>query len=158
MTTFSRRSWRLLRDLSLCLLWVAGCDGSGGGPISSQALSGKIGGQPWTFVQGETNSFLSDSSSLFVTLYPSSFSACGVATAPSDEREIIMSSPRTTGGYDLSLANTATFYVPPGDNKVATQGHVQIDEITATTITGGARFAYDADNTVDGQFQAAICP
>jgi len=26
------------------------------------------------------------------------------------------------------------------------------------TITGGANITYNADNTVDGQFQIAICP
>lgn len=140
-------------------LLASGCDGSGGGTtISAQPLAGKIGGQPWTFVQGETDAFLSDASTFFVTLYASSFSACASSGAPSDERRLILSVPKKAGGYDLSLQRNATFFVPPSDNWVATRGHVRIDEVTATTITGGASFAYDGDNTVDGQFQVSICP
>jgi len=145
--------------LSLGLLLLAGCDGSGGSsPISSQVLAGKIGGQAWTFVQGETDPSLSDSSSYWVNLYASSFSACTSFAAPTDQNQIIIMIPRTPGSYDLSLARNATFYVPPSDNWVATQGHVQLDAITATTITGGARITYNSDNTVEGQFQASICP
>jgi hypothetical protein len=141
----------------LCLLLAAGCDG-GSTTISTQVLAGKIGGQPWTFVQGEADAFLSDDSSYFVTLYGSSFTACATFSAPYDESHILISIPKTPGGYDLSLARNATFYVPPEDNLVATRGHVQIDESTATTITGGANITYDGDNTVDGQFQVSICP
>ena len=157
--TYTQRSWRMLRDLGLCLLLFAGCDGSGGSTsISSQVLAGKIGGQSWTFVQGETDPTLSDSSSYWVNLYASSFSACTSFAAPTDQSNIIIMIPRTAGGYDLSLAKNATFYVPPSDNWVATRGHVQIDSITATTITGGANITYNGDNTVDGQFQVSICP
>jgi hypothetical protein len=138
---------------------AAACDGSGGGTaISSQVLAGKIGGEAWTFVQGETDAFLSDDSTYFVILYASSFSACSTFSAPSDESHILISIPKTPGSYDLSLAKNATFYVPPSDNWVATRGHVQIDELTATTIAGGARITYNDDNTVDGQFQVSICP
>jgi hypothetical protein len=148
-----------LRVLSPCLLLLAGCDGSGGGaPISSQVLAGKIGGQAWTFVQGETDAFLSDGNTFWVNLYASAFSACESFAAPIDENQILIQIPRTGGSYDLSLAQNATFYLPPGDNYVATRGHVQIDAITPTAITGGARITYDGDNTVEGQFQASICP
>jgi len=49
---------------ALCLglaLDLGGCgsSGGGGGAISSDPLSGKIGGQPWTLVTAQTDSFLS---------------------------------------------------------------------------------------------------
>jgi len=40
----------------------------------------------------------------------------------------------------------------------ATSGALVVDSVTATTITGGARFSYDADNAIDGQFVVTICP
>jgi hypothetical protein len=99
-----------------------------------------------------------DGSTFWVSLYASAFSACESFAAPTDENQILIQIPKTGGSYDLSLARNATFYLPPSDNYVATQGHVQIDEITTTTITGGARITYNGDNTVEGQFQASICP
>lgn len=152
-----QQGWNLWRTLSLCILLAAGCDG-GSTTISSQVLAGKIGGHAWTFVQGETDAFLSDDSSYFVTLYASSFAACATFSSPTDESHMLVSLPRTPGSYDLSLARNATFYVPPYDNLVATRGHIRIDESTGTTITGGANITYDSDNTVDGQFQVDICP
>jgi hypothetical protein len=33
-----------------------------------------------------------------------------------------------------------------------------VDTVTGTTITGGARFEFDANNTVDGRFTIHVCP
>jgi hypothetical protein len=149
--------------LCLGLLLSANCGGgsSGGGSglaISNQVLSGKIGGQPWTFAAGESDAFLSTASTYYVDMYPSSFTACATFAAPTDVNLLIVDLPTTTGSFNLSLARNATFYVAPSDNWVATRGRIQIDEVTATTITGGANMTYNADNTVDGQFQITICP
>ncbi len=92
-----------------------------------------------------------------MTLYASTFTACSTLAPPEDAGTIIMVIPRTPGSYDLSAARSATFSIPPSDNWVALQGHVQISEVTATTITGGAKITYNGDNTVEGQFQASIC-
>jgi hypothetical protein len=149
----------------LCLGLAAlagGCGSSSGGSgsttISSQPLSGKLGGQPWTLGTGVTNSFLSTSSQYWVDAYAESFTPCtGSASANSDE--IIMNLPMAVGNYALSLNLNQTFYVAAtSDNIVATSGELDITEITATTITGGAKFAADANNSVDGQFQMTICP
>jgi hypothetical protein len=138
----------------------AGCGSSDGGSttISSQPLAGKIGGQPWTFVQGETDSFLSTTSQYWVNAYPVSFSAC-TDYFSSTANALLMSIPTAIGNYRLSFNLNQTFYVAAtNDNLVATSGELDITDITATTITGGAKFAYNADNSVDGQFQIAICP
>jgi hypothetical protein len=149
----------------LCLglaAFAVSCGSSSGGggstTISSQPLSGKLGGQPWTLGTGVTNSFLSTSSQYWVDAYAESFTPCtGSASANADE--IIMNLPMAVGNYALSLNLNQTFYVAAtSDNIVAITGEIDITEITATTITGGANFAADANNSVDGQFQMTICP
>lgn len=106
----------------------------------------------------QSDAFLSSPSAYYVSMYPSKFAACAGFSAPTDVNEILVDIPRTTGSFDLSLTRNATFYVAPSDNWVATRGRIQIDQVTATTITGGANITYNADNTVDGQFQVTICP
>jgi len=144
--------------LSLAAL-AAGCGSSSGGSttISSQALSGKLGGQPWTLVTGVTNSFLSGSR-YWVDAYAESFTPC-TGSASSNADEIIMNLPMAVGTYPLSINLNQTFYIAAtSDNLVATSGEIDITDISATTITGGAKFAFNADNSVDGQFQVTICP
>jgi hypothetical protein len=143
----------------LCLglaTFAGGCGGST--TISSQPLSGKLGGQSWTLGTGATNSVLSTTSQYWVDAYAESFTPCtGSASANADE--IIMNLPMAVGNYSLSISLSQTFYVAAtGNNFIATSGEIEITDISATTITGGANFAYNADNSVDGQFQMTICP
>jgi hypothetical protein len=61
--------------------------------------------------------------------------------------------------YAVTLDLSQTFYIAAtNDNLLATSGEIDITDISATTITGGAKFASNADNSVDGQFQVTICP
>jgi len=147
----------------LCLGLAAlagGCGGSGGGSttISSQPLSGMIDGQPWTFMTGETNSSLSTASQYWVDAYAESFTPCtGYPSSTADE--LLLSLPTAVGSYPLSPEFTQTFYIAAtNDNLGASSGQIDVTAVTATTITGGARFAYDANNSVDGQFEVTICP
>ena len=153
--------------LLLGIVLAAGCGGSGGdgdgtGPtttISTQTLAGKIGGQAWTFATGETNNALSTPDKFWVDLYAATFDTCVAFGAPSDADNVTMMMPKTPGSYPLSLAQNATLYVASSsDNLVAIRGLLVIDSVTATTISGGMHVTYNADNTVDGQFQASICP
>jgi hypothetical protein len=163
-----------MRALPTCLLGIvlgAGCGGgtgvggggggTGGGmtTISTQTLAGKIGGQAWTFATGETNAALSTTDELWVDLYAATFDTCVAFGAPSDADGVTMMMPKKPGSYPLSLGQNATLYVASSSNNwVATHGLLVIDSVTATTISGGMRITYNGDNTVDGQFQAAICP
>jgi hypothetical protein len=142
------------------LVLLAGGCGSGGGStgISSQPLSGKIGGQPWTFATGQTDSFLTTDSEYTVDAYAETFTAC-TGTASVTANEVLLNFPKAVGNYAVTLDLNQTFYVAAtNDNFVATSGEIDISAITATTITGGASFAYDADNSVNGQFVVTICP
>jgi hypothetical protein len=151
----------------LGLLLAAGCGGSGGTgdpagggtTISTQTLAGKIGGQPWTFATGETNAQLSTNDQYWVDLYAATFDTCVAFGSPTDADEVIMMMPKVPGSYPLSLSRNATLYVASSsDNRVAIRGLLVIDSVTATTISGGMHITDNADNAVDGQFTAAICP
>jgi hypothetical protein len=142
----------------LFVVMAAGCGSSGGDvAISMQPLAGTVGGQPWTFGTGETDSFLSSTTSFYVNLYAGSFTTCSQAE-PSGASIVTMQMPATPGSYPLSVQQNLTFFIPPSDNFVATRGRLQIDSVTATTISGGLNATYDGSNSVDGQFQATICP
>jgi hypothetical protein len=145
----------------LCVLPIAlGCDGAANGPIATGPLSGEIGGQPWTLATGETDAFLSmGSNGYFVEAYPDLFTPC-VGSAPDpNENQLVFTIPDAVGDYALSSSLNATFFVAATqDNLIATSGHLVVGQITATQITGGGHFTYDAGDTVDGQFQIQICP
>jgi hypothetical protein len=140
-------------------------DTPGGGTdntvIASTPLSGKVDGKPWTFVFGQTDSFLSDETKLWTALYAETFPACN-GIPDNTQPEVLMQLPREPGSYKLSLNLNATFAIRRGDtdtdNLVATKGKLVIDSVSATEVKGGAFIEYDANNSVNGQFQATICP
>ena len=137
---------------------AGGCGSGGSTTISSQPLSGKIGGQPWTFMTGETDSVQLTANQYSVDAYGESFTPCtGSASLTADA--LFLNFPMAVGNYAVTLQLNQTFYVAAtGDNLIAHSGEIDITDINATTITGGANFAFDANNSVDGQFQATICP
>jgi len=135
-----------------------GSSGGGGGEPSNQALTGKVGGKPWTFHTAESDAFLSDDKTFWVDAYAASFTPCTNA-GPFDSDRLILTLPKTVGTHQVSLSLNETFYVAAtSDNLVATSGTIVIDSITGTTIAGSVKFAYNADNSVDGAFEASICP
>jgi hypothetical protein len=148
-----------LLGLGLLLACGGGCGASGSdAAVPNQVLQGKIGGQPWTLAMAETSAVMSNDSTFWVDMYPSTFAACTAFAAPSDVNRLIVNLPRTTGSFDINPARTATFHITPSVNWGAKEGSMQVDQVTATTITGSANFTYDADNTVAGAFQVTICP
>ncbi len=148
--------------LGLLLLFAVGCgvggDGGGGATMSSQTLAGKIGGQTWTFETGETMAALSTSEQLWVDLYADRFEDCVPLGAPANADMVTMMMPRVPGSYDLGINLNTLYTSRTGANYVATSGRLVIDSVTATTITGAMNITYNGDNTVNGQFQATICP
>src|SRR6185369_7996578 len=125
--------------------------------IASGTLSGKIGGASFTFVAGQTSSFLSDESTLFADLYADPIpTAC--QNMPTDKNHLILQLPTKPGDYPMSLSRSATFVIEGGaapDNLVATRGRLVVEEVTATSVRGGAHVVLDGDNEVSGKFQLA---
>jgi hypothetical protein len=151
----------------LALAGAVGCGSSGGGggsaAIATTPLSGKIGGQSWTLGTAETDPFLSMTGpNFFVTMYPDTdlFTACTGQPAATTDNLFLPDIPMATGDYSLSATPTglhASFQVGNTAN-VATSGHLVIDSVSATTVTGGINTTFDSDNTLDGQFTITVCP
>jgi hypothetical protein len=147
---------KTLLSLTSALACAAACGDSF--EVSDQPLQGEVGGMAWSFVAGETDSFLSDEDKFFASLYATEFEAC--AFGRPDGNSLILSIPTAPGDYELSLQRTMTFVVDEEDgpnNLIATEGLIVVDEITATTITGGVHARFDGDNEVDGNFSVTIC-
>jgi hypothetical protein len=136
-------------------LALAAC-GGGDYDIPATPLAGTVGGQPWTFVAGHTNAFLSEGEDdFFAELYPAAFTACGFGTPPGDH--LIVAVPKTPGDYDFSTSLNMTFVVGDAQDLVTFDGRVVVDEVTATLVRGGLHGHFDGDNVVKGQFELTIC-
>ena len=141
-----------LAFLALSLAALGGCGTSQ--DIATTQLAGTVGGQAWTFKTGHTDAFLSEGEDdFFATFYQEEFTPCGFE--PSGPH-LIVSIPKTTGDYEMGLQLNMT-YVVDSDNKIATDGRIVVDSVTATKVTGGLVSEYDGDNEVNGQFEATIC-
>jgi hypothetical protein len=155
--------WAFVLPLVISLvLGLAACGGGGAvGTVSPQPLSGLIDGQPWTFVAGETNHFLSVDR-FFATLFDQMIdSPCLGGDPTGATRSLILNIPMAVGRYALSLDLNQTFSFKDASgtyqNDAATSGVLEVTTLTATTILGGVKMAFDGRNTVDGQFEIAIC-
>lgn len=123
--------------------------------ILNSNLSGVVAGQNWNFVAGHTSAFLSEGEDdFFATLYPTAFTPCGFSE-PSGPH-IIVAIPKTTGDFDMSLGRNMTF-VNESNNLVSFDGHIRVDSVSATNVTGGLVASYDSDNEVNGTFDVTIC-
>jgi hypothetical protein len=145
---------KLLSCSLLSLLAAAGCS-SESTAIADTMLAGTVFGQPWTFQAGHTSAFLSEGEDeFFASLYPTAFTPCELAgpTGP----HLIVSIPKTPGDYELSFALNMTF-ADGNSNLIATEGRIVVDEVTATTVTGGLVAIYDDANQVNGRFDVTIC-
>ena len=145
---------KLLALASFCFLAACGTNGSSM-TIDDGPLTGLVYGQPWTFQAGGTDAFLSEGDdNFFATFYASAFT-CG-SSEPSGP-SLIVAVPKVAGSYPMSLMRNMTF-VMGSDNKVAIDGLVNVDSVTATTVTGGLVGTFDDQNTVSGHFTLTVCP
>ena len=131
--------------------------------VSSAPLSGTIAGQPWTFVAGQTDFFLSkDDDNFFATLFDKPFASPCVELEPAGaDHHLILSIPKAVGHYTLSLDLNQTFSYDDAtgtpQNDIAISGVLDVTTLTATSLQGGVKMAYDANNSVDGQFVLGVC-
>jgi len=151
------RSSYLVRATLLALGFAAGCGGSL--QISDAPMSGKIGGVPWSFGSAESIAFLSSSDQFFVEAYAEVVAPCTGAGNGLSSNRMILNVPRSTGDYLLGSGLNETFFVQStGFNYIATNGRIVVNQVTDTMLSGAGHFIFDADNDVNGQFQAQICP
>lgn len=144
-----------MKKLLLAVLLSACAADSGSADLSDTPLAGTVGGQTWTFAAGHTDAFLSkDDPDFFATLYPTTFTACGFSEPGGNH--LIVAIPKTPGEYPMSLARNMTFVVG-NDNKIAIDGRIVVDEVTATSVKGGLVGSFDSSNEVNGRFEITIC-
>jgi hypothetical protein len=141
---------------------ACGGDGDGApGMIAAVPLAGTIDGQPWTFVAGQTDAFLSDGDTFFATLFDKPFAApCDELQPQGATHSLILNIPKAVGRYALSLRLNQTFSYPKGgstQNDIATSGTLEVIELTATSLSGGVKMSTGARNSVEGQFMITIC-
>lgn len=112
----------------------------------SSVIEGTIGGGAWTFDHGSTDSFLSDEDYFWADFY----------SADKSGASLIMSISREPSSYNLSLSTNGTFVYVDDEgvyqNMVVTDGHVDVDEVTETLVSGSLCATYDSDNSVSGTF------
>jgi hypothetical protein len=142
----------------MALVTTAACGTDDGtAALNETTMTGKVGGQTWTFAAGHTSAFLSEGEpDFFASLYPMAFTACGFSE-PSGNH-LIIALPKTPGEYEMSLSRNMTFVVGDSTNLIATNGKIFVDEVTATTVKGGLVAKYDGENEVNGRFEVTICP
>lgn len=147
---------------ALCLL-LAGCgddgDDDAAASIASGTLTGKVGGASWTLAAAQTDAFLTDDSGFWVDLYAEPIAACGDFGSGNS---LIITAPKTVGTHRFTSTLNGTFVIADpatgGDNLVAFDGAIRVDEITDALVRGGVTMTYDANNSVSGEFEATICP
>lgn len=156
-----RSSPSLALALALCLAGCTDDDDSGGGgttlEIADTPLAGTVGGEPWTFVAGDTNPYLSrDEPDFFADLYGEAVTSCGFASGSGNH--LIVAIPKTPGEYPFTTQRNMTFVVGASDNYVTFSGKVRVDEVTATTLKGGLVGRFKSANEVSGTFEITLCP
>jgi len=165
MRWYSRVAWSFALILTACGGGDGGDDDDSGGgtyQVGSGTLAGTVGGEPWTFVSGETDAFLSDGEDTFwADLYQDPVTASCTGGPSTYRHRVIASIPKTPGRYPMSLSLNATFVIEGDtmtDNLIATKGVIEVDSVTATQIVGGAHIEYDSANVVNGRFTVTVCP
>lgn len=144
-----------MKKLLLCAVLTACAADSGSADLKDSPLAGTVGGKTWTFQAGDTDAFLSkDEPDFFATLFPATFTACGFSQPAGDH--LIVSIPKTPVEYPMSLSRNMTFVVG-NDNKIAVDGTIVVDEVTASSIKGGIVASFDSSNEVNGRFEIPIC-
>src|SRR4051794_23059177 len=101
-------------------LFTGACTITTSTDIDPTPLAGTVSGQPWSFVAGSTDGFLSEGEdNYFAVFYPQQYTACG--TSEPNSPHLIVAVPKTTGDFSMDLSRNMTF-VDGSDNKIAVDG------------------------------------
>ena len=147
--------------IGLCAttLGLAACGPRSYGPgdIDDGTPSGTVDGASWTMVEASVSI---DGTDLDIDLYAEDVDEC--AFASTDLPQIMFSVPNEVGDYELYLqglfdGRTATFFVPPSNNIIATNGLIQVRAVSATEVTIGLVIDGGDGNFLSGTFTTPIC-
>ncbi|MBA3453954.1 MAG: hypothetical protein H0T42_12740 [Deltaproteobacteria bacterium] len=154
----------MMRLVLACLAFGAcAADDDGGGSglpddldvIASGPASGTISGTPFTVGTRFMNVSGSD---LYVDLLPVAAADCTLDETDGRYPFIIFFVPPTPGRYPLGFSSrTVTFVDAPSNNLVVSDGVIEIEAITATTVTGGLHVFNSEFGEVNGRFDGTLC-
>lgn len=153
----SRR--RLAASAAIWAVLVSGCSSDG---LSENPLSGRIGGEAWTFAEGYAEPAPPEATELHVTLYSEPVEqGCSASLLPGNK--VLFRMPRETGTYALSLLQSVTLVVEVEggvDNYIATFGEIDVRQISEVAVEAGlvASFNHDPNLSVNGTFTVEVCP
>lgn len=140
---------------------VTACDGGDGDGepadldvIASRPASGTIAGTPFTLGTRFMNVTGAD---LWVDLLPTAAADCTNDETSGDYPFVIFFVPPTPGRYPLGETQFVTFVPAPSTNLAISRGVIQIDGVTATTVTGGLHVWSPVDGELNGRFDGALC-
>ena len=148
--------------VGLGALFIVGC--GGGFEIAEGNLAGTIGGQSWEFGSGSVD--MGDTMSGTLVSNAVGVKDCSTFGSADDGPIILINIPGEVGThelefnlFDLENALTMTFVPAPGENFIATEGIIEVEEITDAEVSVGV-FATmdDGMNEVSGRFVVPICP
>jgi hypothetical protein len=154
-------SSRALTALVSVGLVLPGCGGDGGDDapddldvIAAAPAQGTVAGVTWTV--GSRSMHVTEGE-LWVDLYPDAGADCTIDRTAASYPWVIFFTPAAPGRYQLGELHTATFVDAPSSNLIVFQGVIQIDAVTATTVSGGLHVFDSEFGEVDGRFDGALC-
>jgi hypothetical protein len=152
-----RRIWMI--GLAVVAVGCGGDDGGDGAPadldvIATTPASGTIMGTPFTLGTRFMNVTGSD---LFVDLLPTPAADCTNDETDGDYPFIIFSVPPAPGRSVVGVDEYVTFVPAPNTNLGVGRGVIQIDAVTATTVSGGLHVWDSEYGEIDGRFDGALC-
>ncbi len=147
--------------LALALVVFAGCaaDGGNDGPddllvIANQPAQGVIAGVSWTI--GTRSMNVSDGE-LNVDLLQDAVADCTKDETQASYPFIIFFTPTAPGRYELGETQFVTFVDKPSSNLIVGRGVVQIDSITADTVSAGLHVFDEEFGEINGRFDGKLC-
>jgi hypothetical protein len=149
--------------LLMLLPTLAAC----GGPhdrsldIVSTTPTGHFSGTGWTMAK---SSVTKSGTNLSVALFSDS-SVADCATS-SNTPSLIFSVPAMVAKRQLQLSfdftdpdnQTVTFFVPPSDNNIATDGIINVSAVSDTSVTMGLLANGGTGFDINGTFTSNVCP
>ena len=147
--------------LLICLFTACSSSGSGGPSlppeldvIAAGPATGTLAGTPFTL---GTRFMNISSGDLFVDLLPVAAPDCTLDETDGKFPFIIFFVPPAAGTYPLGDARSVTFVDAPSDNLIVSNGVIQIDSVTTSTVTGGLHVFDEEFGEVNGRFDGALC-
>jgi hypothetical protein len=116
-------------------------------PIGEHPITGRFAGAAWTATYGRRSSFqFEEEAGVRCEL---------LAEKPKDAmaqtQQLILVIPKKVGTYPLGPERSATFFVPPGKNRVASHGQIVVEKVEGDLVTFGISVRSDQDNELDGK-------